>query len=96
MDFLESNYSNPDEILKIRLVNNKDQSTKSQSSSSGEEIIGGIIGGLIIIVSIIVFFIVKNKTNEQITPSINTTQTIVTQPVPVVEKTVERVRVRYH
>jgi hypothetical protein len=64
LDFLELNYNDPEEILKIKLFNIKTQSKKSSSSSGNGGTIGGVIGGiagLIIICAIVYCCCCKNK-----------------------------------
>ena len=72
LDFLELNYNDPEEILKIKIFNVQAQSKKSSSSSGNGETIGEVVGGiagLIIICAIVYYCCCKNKTNTASRPN---------------------------
>ena len=75
LDFLELNYNDPEEILKIKIFNVQTQSKESSSSSGNGETIGGVIGGIagVIILCAIIYCCCKSKTNTSTTYSKNTT-----------------------
>ena len=76
LDFLELNYSNPEEILRIRLVREKNPNLfySSSSSSNGLTIGGAIVGSiLLIIIFCIIYYCCKDKNIEPCTTPTNTT-----------------------
>jgi len=70
LDFMELNYFDPEEILKIKLINFKTQSKKSSSSSGNGGAIGGSIAGVVglIIIGAIIYYCCnkKQKTTQDI------------------------------
>ena len=85
LDFMELNYLDPEEILKINLINFKTQSKKSSSSSGSGAAIGGGLGGVVglIIIVVIIYYCCCNKKQASTAASRSTTFVKVDAFVPV-------------